>query len=145
MYSVYKLNKRGDNIQSWCNPFPIWNQFIVPCPVLTIACWSACRFFRKQIRWSGILISLRIFHSLFWSTQPRLLCIQWNTSRCFSRILLLFLLSNSIWHLISGSSAFSKSSFTSRSSHVLWKPSLKINTCPSIFLILFSGYCYYNY
>ena len=35
MYSAYKLNKQGDNIQ--CIPFPILNQFIVPCPVLTAA------------------------------------------------------------------------------------------------------------
>ena len=33
MYSAYKLNKQGDNIQSWCTPFPIWNQYVVPCPV----------------------------------------------------------------------------------------------------------------
>ena len=25
MYSAYKLNKQGDNIQLWCTPFPIWN------------------------------------------------------------------------------------------------------------------------
>ena len=25
MYSTYKLNKQGDNIQPWCTPFPIWN------------------------------------------------------------------------------------------------------------------------
>ena len=25
MYSAYKLNKQGDNIQSWRIPFPIWN------------------------------------------------------------------------------------------------------------------------
>ena len=25
MYSAYKLNKPGDNIQPWCGPFPIWN------------------------------------------------------------------------------------------------------------------------
>ena len=24
MYSAYKLNKQGDNIQPWCTPFPIW-------------------------------------------------------------------------------------------------------------------------
>ena len=29
MYSVYKLNKQGDNIQPWCTPFPIWNQSVV--------------------------------------------------------------------------------------------------------------------
>ena len=26
MYSAYKLNKQGDNIQPWRPPFPIWNQ-----------------------------------------------------------------------------------------------------------------------
>jgi len=25
MYSAYKLNKQGDNIQPWCTPFPMWN------------------------------------------------------------------------------------------------------------------------
>ena len=30
MYSAYKLNKQGDNIQP-CTPFPIWNQSVVPC------------------------------------------------------------------------------------------------------------------
>ena len=28
MYSAYKLNKQGDNIQPWCTPFPILNQSI---------------------------------------------------------------------------------------------------------------------
>ena len=26
MYSAYKLNKQGDNIQPWCTPFPVWDQ-----------------------------------------------------------------------------------------------------------------------
>ena len=60
MYSAYKLNKQGDNTQTWCTPFPILNQSI-PCPVLTVASWPAYRFLRRQIRWSGILISLGIF------------------------------------------------------------------------------------
>ena len=64
MYSAYKLNKEGDNIQPWHTPFPTWNQSIFPCPVLTVAFWPACRFLRRQVRWSGIPISLRIFHSL---------------------------------------------------------------------------------
>ena len=37
MYSAYKLNKQGDNIQPWCTPFPIWNQLgrqWQPTPVL---------------------------------------------------------------------------------------------------------------
>ena len=37
IYCAYKLNKQGDNIQPWCTPFPIWNQSIVPCLVLTVA------------------------------------------------------------------------------------------------------------
>ena len=38
------LNKQGDNIQPWCTPLPIWNQSVVPCPVLTVASWPAYRF-----------------------------------------------------------------------------------------------------
>ena len=40
--------------------FQIWNQSVVPCPVLTVASWPAYRFLMKQVRWSGIPISLRI-------------------------------------------------------------------------------------
>ena len=61
MYSAYKLNKQGDNIQPWRTPFPIWNQSVVPCPVLTVASWPAYRFLRRQVRWSDIPISSRIF------------------------------------------------------------------------------------
>ena len=67
MYSAYKLNKQGDNIERWCTPFAIWNQSVVPCPILTGASWPAYRFLRRQVRWAGISISFRIFHSLLWS------------------------------------------------------------------------------
>ena len=60
MYSAYKLNKQGDDI--WpCTPFPILNQSLFLCLVLTVASWPANRFLRKQVWWSGISISLRIF------------------------------------------------------------------------------------
>ena len=59
MYSAYQLNKQGDNIQLWRIPFPIWNQSVVPCPVLTVASWPACRFLKRQVRWSGIPISFK--------------------------------------------------------------------------------------
>ena len=68
MYSAYKLNKQGDNIQPWRTPFPIWNQSVILCPILTAASWPPYRFLRRQVRWSGIHISWRIFHSLLWST-----------------------------------------------------------------------------
>ena len=57
MYPAYKLNKKGDSIQPWRTPFPIWNQSVVPCPVLTIASWPAYRFLKRKVRWSGIPIS----------------------------------------------------------------------------------------
>ena len=69
IHSACKLNRQGDNIQPWHAPFPIWNQSVVPCPVLTVASWPAYRFLRRQVRWAGIPISFRIFHSLLWSTQ----------------------------------------------------------------------------
>ena len=46
-YSAYKLNKQGDNIQPWRTPFRIWNQSVVPCPVLTVVSWPAYRFLRR--------------------------------------------------------------------------------------------------
>ena len=73
IYSAYKLNKQGDNIQPLCTPFPVWNQFVVPCPVLTVASWPAYRFLRRQVRWSDIPTSFRIFDSLLWSTQSKAL------------------------------------------------------------------------
>ena len=49
MYSSFKLNKQGDNIQPWHNPFPIWNQSVVPSTVLTVASWLAYRFLKRQV------------------------------------------------------------------------------------------------
>ena len=60
MHSAFKLNKQGDNIQPWHTPFPIWNQSVFPCPVLTVASWPAYRFLKRQVRWSDIPISWRI-------------------------------------------------------------------------------------
>ena len=61
MYSAYKLNKQDDNIQPWCTPFPIWNQSVVPCLILTVAFRSAYRFLRRQVRWSSFLSLLEFF------------------------------------------------------------------------------------
>ena len=73
MYSMHKLSKQGDNIQPWPMLFPIWSQFFVSCVVLTIHSWPAYRFLKRHVRWSGIPISWRIFHSLLWSTQSKAL------------------------------------------------------------------------
>ena len=73
IYSAYNLNNQGDNIHPWCTPFLIWNQSVIPCPVLIVASWPAFRFLKRQVRWSGIPSSWRIFHSLLWSTQSKAL------------------------------------------------------------------------
>ena len=64
MYSAYKLNKQGDNIQPWRTPFPIWNQSVVPRQVLTVASWPAYRFSRGR---SGGLVcpSLSEFSTVY--------------------------------------------------------------------------------
>ena len=62
LYSAYKLSKQDDNIQPCHTPFPIWNQSVVLCPVLTASSWPTYRFLRRQVRWPGTPITLRIFH-----------------------------------------------------------------------------------
>ena len=57
MYSGFKLNKQGDNIQPWRTPFLIWNQSVVLCPVLTVTSWPIYRFLRRLVRWSDVHIS----------------------------------------------------------------------------------------
>ena len=106
MYSAYKLNKQGDNIQPWHTLFPIWNQSVVPCSVLTVASWPAYRFLKRQIRWSGIPISLRIFqfvmiHTVkgFGTDNKAEIDVFLELSCCFDN-------PTDVGNLISGSSAF---------------------------------------
>ena len=73
MCSVYKLNKQDDSKQPCQTPFSILNQSVVPCKVLTVASWLEYRFLRRQVRRSGIPISLRVFHSLLWFIQSKAL------------------------------------------------------------------------
>ena len=63
MCSAYRLNKQDDSRQPCHTPFSILNQSVVTCRVLTIASWPTYRFLWRQLRWSGIPISLRTFHS----------------------------------------------------------------------------------
>ena len=126
LYSACKLNKQADSIQPWCTPFPIWNQSIVQCPVLSVASWPAYRLLRRQVRWSGIPTFLRIFHSLWRSTHKDFLVVnETEVDFFFFLILLLFLWFSS--NLLSGSSAFSKSSLDiwKFSAYILLKPRLE--------------------
>ena len=103
MYSAHKLNKQGDNIQPWRTSFPICNQSVVPCVVLTIASWPAYRFLRRLVRWSGIPTSWRIFHSLLWSTQSKALAYPVKLKQMFFWNSLAFLMIQwvlAIWSLV---------------------------------------------
>ena len=128
MYSAYKLNKQGDNIHPWHTPFPIWNQSVVPCSVLTVTCWSAYRFLKRQVRRSGILISFRIFHSFFVIHTVRGFgMVNKAEINIFLELSSFFDDPADVGNLISGSSAFSKTSLNiwKVMVHVLLKPGLE--------------------
>ena len=127
MYSAYQLNKQGDSIQPWHTPFLIWNQSVVPCPALTVASWPAYRFLRRQIRWSGIPISLRIFQFVVIHTVKGFGIINKAEIDVFLELSCFFDDPIDVSNLISGSSAFSKSSLNiwKFTVHILWKPGLK--------------------
>ena len=115
MYSAYTLNNQGDNIESWCTPFPIWNQSVVPCPVLTVASWPAYRFLRRQARWSGILISFRIFQFVLIHTVKGFGTVNNAEVDVFLELSCFFYDPTDVGNLISGLSSFSKSSLN------IWK------------------------
>ena len=87
----------------------------VPCPVLTVASWPACRFLKRQVRWSGILISFRTFHSLLWSKESKALIVNKAEIDVFLELSCFFDDPADVGYLISGSSAFSKTSLN------IWK------------------------
>ena len=121
------LNKQGDNMQPWCIPFLIWNQSVVPCPVLTVASWPTCRFLRRQVRWSGIPVSLRIFLFVVIHTVKGFGMVTKTEIHVFMELSSFFNDPADVGNLISGSSAFSKSSWNiwKYSVHVLLKPGVE--------------------
>ena len=127
MYSTYKLNKQGDNIQPWHTPFPIWNQSVLPSPILTVVSWPVYRFLRRQVRWSGILISWRILQFVVIYTGKGFGIINKAKVDIFLELFCFFDDPKDVGHLISGSSAFSKTSLPiwKFSVHILLKPGLK--------------------
>ena len=124
MYFVYKLNKQGDNIQPWCTRFPIWNQSVVPCPVLTVASWTAYRFLSRQVRWAGIPISWRIFQFVGIHTVKGFCTInKAEVDGFFLEFFHFYYDPTDVGNFISDSYAFSKSSLSTI--HVLLKPGLE--------------------
>ena len=127
MYSAYKLNKQGDNIQPWCTPFLIWNQSVVPCPVLTVASWPAYRFLKRQVRWSGIPISQEFPQFIVIHTVKGFGIVNKAEIDVFLELFCFLDDPADVGNLISGSSALSKTSLNiwKFTIHVLLKPGLE--------------------
>ena len=115
MYSAHTLNKQGDNMQPWCIPFPIWNQSVVPCSVLTVASWPAYLQISQE---AGQVV----WYSHLFKNFPQFVVI--HTVRGFgivnkAEVDVFLELSYFVYvpmdvgNLISGSSAFSKCTWTS--------------------------------
>ena len=127
MYSAYNLNNQGDNIKPWCTPFPIYNQSVVPCPVLPVASWPAYRFLRRQLRWSGIPVSLGIFQFVVIYLVIGFSIVHEAEVDVFLEFSCFFDDTTDVGNLISDYSAFSKSilNFWKFSVHILLKPGLE--------------------
>ena len=115
VYSAFKLNKQDDNIQAWHTPFPIWNQSIVPCLILTVASWPAYRFLRQQVRWSGIPISKNFPQFVVIHTVKGFGVVNKTEVNVFLELSCFFYDPVDIGNLISGSTAFSESTLN------IWK------------------------
>ena len=114
-------------MQPWHTPFPIWKQSVVPCPVLTVASWPAYRSLKRQVRWSGVPISFRIFQFIVIHTVKGLRIVNKAETDVFLELSCLFNDPADVGNLISGSSAFSKTSLNiwKFTVHVLLKPGLE--------------------
>ena len=103
------------------------NQSVVPCLVLIVASWPAYRFLRRQVRWSGIPISWRIFQFVMIYTVKDCGIVNEAEVDVFLELSCFFYYPPNVGNLISGSSAFSKTSLNIWKFliHVLLKPGLE--------------------
>ena len=128
MYSACKLNKQGDNIQPWWPPFPIWNQSIVPCSILTgsfLTCLQVLLDEDKVVWYSHFFKNFPQFIVIY--TVKGFSVVNEAEVDVFLELSCFFYDPTDVDNLISGSSAFSKSSLNiwKFTVHVLLKPCLE--------------------
>ena len=111
----------------YCTPFSIWNECLFPCSVLTVGSWLASRFLKRQVRWSGSPISLRIFQFVVIHIVKGFGIVNKAGVDVFLELSHFSCDPADVGNLISGSSAFCKFSLYIWKFlvHVLLKPSLK--------------------
>ena len=127
MYSAYKLNKQGDNIQPWCTPFPVRNQSVVPCLVLTVDFLTCILIYQEagQVVWYSHLLKncpqFVVIHIKVCDILNKAEAGVFLELSCF------FYDPADVGNLISGSSVFSKTSLNiwKFMVHVLLKPGLE--------------------
>ena len=127
MYSAQKLNKQDDNIQPWCTPFPIWNQSVVHV-------WFSLLLLDLHTDFSGsrsgglVFPFLEEFSTVFFviHTFKGFGVVNKAEIDVFLELSWFSDDSTDVGNLISGSSAFSKSSLNTWnfSVHILLKPGL---------------------
>ena len=118
MYSAYQLNKQGDNIQPLMYSFPNFEP--VHCSMSSSTSWPAKRFLRRQVKWSGIAISFRIFQFVVIHTVKGFSIVTEVEVEGFLELSCFFYDSVDVGSLISGSFAFYKSSW------YIWKFSIHV-------------------
>ena len=125
MYSAYKLNKLGDNIQPRRTPFPILNLSVVPCPVCLLTCIQVLQEAGKVVWYSHLFKNFPQFIVIH--IVKGLGVVNEAEVDVFLELSCFFYDPTDVGSLISDSSAFSQSSLYiwKFSVHVLLKPSLK--------------------
>ena len=126
MYSAYKLNKQGDNIQHCHTPFPVWNQSVVSCLVLT--CFLTCIQISQEegkVWYYHLLKNFPQFIVIY--TVKGFGVVNKAEVDVFLEFSCFFYDPMDVGNLISGSFAFSESSLNiwKFSVHVLLKPALE--------------------
>ena len=127
MYSEYKLNKQGNNIQPWHTPFPIRNQ---TCSMSSSNC---CFLTSIQISQDAGQV---VWYSHLFQNFPQFIVshtvkgfgiVNSTEVNIFLELFCSFDDPVDVANLLSGSSAFSKTSFNiwKFTEHVLLKPGLK--------------------
>ena len=125
MYSAYKLNKQGDNIQPCHTPFPIWNQSMSSSNCCFLTCIQVSQEVGQVVWYTHLFQNFPQFIVIH--TVKGLGIVNKAEIDVFLELSCFFDDLASVGNLISGSSAFSKTSLNiwKFTVHVLLKPGLE--------------------